>query len=48
MAHSTQIDSAELASEPKFYLPAGSSPSSDEGPFERTWDALFNHGVRID
>jgi hypothetical protein len=36
-------DDRGSATESKFYLPAGVSPSFDTGRFERLWTTLFNH-----
>ena len=45
MAENLRTDDRADAAEPKFYLPAGTSPSSGAGLFERLWAALFDHGV---
>jgi hypothetical protein len=45
MAQRNQIDDQDRATESKFYLPAGTSPSFIASLFERTWARLFNHHV---
>jgi len=42
MARST-ADDRDSATESKFYLPAGVSPSFDASRFERIWATLFEH-----
>jgi len=45
MVQRNQADDRASATEPKFYLPAGVSPSFEASRFECIWAALFNHRV---
>jgi hypothetical protein len=45
MAQRTRADDHVRATESKFYLPAGASPSFVASRVEAIWAALFNHGI---
>ena len=45
MSQGTRTDDRIGATESKFYLPAGVTPSSTTSRFERLWATLFNHGI---
>ncbi|WP_336337820.1 hypothetical protein [Haloarcula brevis] len=45
MPQRTHADDRDDATESKFYLPAGTTPSSESNWFGRLWAALFNHRV---
>ena len=45
MPQSDHADERGSATEAKFYLPAGVTPSADGSRVEDIWAALFSHGV---
>jgi hypothetical protein len=45
MSQRNHADDQDRATEAKFYLPAGATPSSEAGWFERIWAVLFDHRV---
>jgi len=45
MTQRNRVHDGARATEPKFYLPAGSAPSLVAGRLERVWTTLFDHGV---
>jgi len=45
MSQRTHADDRDSATDSKFYLPAGVTPSSEAGWFTRLWAMLFNHRV---
>jgi len=45
MTQNTRVDRGDRASEPKFYLPAGSVHSLVADQLGRVWAALFDHRV---
>jgi hypothetical protein len=45
MAHSNRANEPRIATEPKFYLPAGDGLSWVSTRVDRVWSKLFNHGV---
>lgn len=47
MAHQTQTDDRDSATESKFYLPAGVIPNSGSSRLVRLWKTLFNHQVQV-
>jgi hypothetical protein len=45
MAQRHHADDRVDATESKFYLPAGGTPSPEAGRLERIWATLFKHQV---
>jgi hypothetical protein len=45
MSQRHHADDWDSATESKFYLPAGTTPSSEGNWVGRVWAALFNHRV---
>jgi hypothetical protein len=45
MAHSNRADDARTATNPKFYVPAGTATQGLLDRLGRVWSKLFNHGV---
>lgn len=45
MVQRSHADDRSNATETKFYLPAGQSPSSVASRVESIWATLFNHGI---
>ncbi|MGQ4555533.1 hypothetical protein [Halobellus sp. GM3] len=45
MPRRTRPDTRDRATEPEFYLPAGTGPSFPSERVERIWAMLFNHRV---
>jgi hypothetical protein len=45
MAQRHHADDRVSATESKFYLPAGGTPSPEAGRLERIWATLFKHQV---
>ncbi len=45
MSQRSHTDNWDNATESKFYLPAGVTPSSEASWSERLWAMLFNHRV---
>jgi len=45
MAQRTRADGRVGATESKFYLPAGATPSFVTRRLEWLWTRLFNHGI---
>jgi len=45
MSQRNHADDRDSATESKFYLPAGVTPSSEASWFDRLWATVFNHRV---
>ena len=45
MSQRNYADDWDRATESKFYLPAGTTPSSESSWVGRIWASLFNHQV---
>jgi hypothetical protein len=45
MSQRTHADDRVSATEPRFYLPAGVTPSVEASKFKRLWATLFDHSV---